>query len=78
MMSSTNHVRGKINQIMAKKNYVEMKLLATSAALLLLLCPVDKYSVYTPQPVMCGALVCSCMRYGVWDTEHLKADQIPR
>ena len=26
----------------------------------------------TPQPVMCGALVCSCMRYGVWDTNHLK------
>ena len=25
----------------------------------------------TPQPVMCGALVCSCMRYGVWDTNHL-------
>ena len=26
----------------------------------------------TPQPVMCGALVCSCMRYGVWDIDHLR------
>ena len=22
---------------------------------------------------MCGALVCSCMKYGVWDTNHLRA-----
>ena len=26
----------------------------------------------TRQPVMCGALVVSCMRYGVWGTNHLK------
>ena len=32
----------------------------------------------TPQPVMCGALVCSCMRYGVWDIDHLRAKQIRR
>ena len=27
----------------------------------------------TPQPVMCGVLGVSCMRYGVSDTNHLKA-----
>ena len=27
----------------------------------------------TPLPVMCGVLVYSCMRYGAWDTSHLKA-----
>jgi len=32
----------------------------------------------TPQPVMCGALAASCMRYGVWDTSHLKATPMPR
>ena len=32
----------------------------------------------TPQPVMCGALVHSCMRYGVWDTNHLRGKQIIR
>ncbi len=26
----------------------------------------------TPLPVMCGALVVSCMRYGVSDTNRLK------
>ena len=26
----------------------------------------------TPQPVMCGVLGVSCMRYGVSDTNHLK------
>ncbi len=26
----------------------------------------------TRQPVMCGALVVSCTRYGVWGTNHLK------
>ena len=26
----------------------------------------------TPLPVMCGALVVSCTRYGVSDTNHLK------
>ena len=29
----------------------------------------------TPLPVMCGALVVSCMRYGVSDTNHLKNTQ---
>ena len=28
--------------------------------------------------VMCGALGFSCMRYGVWDTNHLKVIQITR
>ena len=32
----------------------------------------------TPQPVMCGALVCSCMRYGVWDTNHSMGYQTQR
>ena len=31
----------------------------------------------TPQPVMCGALGASCMRYGVLDTNHLKSTDIP-
>jgi hypothetical protein len=26
----------------------------------------------TPPPVMCGALVVSCMRYGASDTSHLR------
>ena len=26
----------------------------------------------TPQPVMCGAMELSCMRFGVWDTSPLK------
>ena len=30
----------------------------------------------TPQPVMCGVLGVSCMRYGVSDTNHLKATPI--
>ena len=30
----------------------------------------------TPQPVMCGVLGVSCMRYGVSDTNHLKDTQI--
>ena len=41
------------------------------------------YSIYrpsytrsTPLPVMCGALVVSCMRYGVLDTNHLKSTQM--
>ena len=29
----------------------------------------------TPLPVMCGALVVSCMRYGVSDINHLKDTQ---
>ena len=29
----------------------------------------------TPLPVMCGALVVSCMRYGVSDTSHLNSTQ---
>ena len=33
------------------------------------------HTVNSPRQVMCGALVCSCMRYGVWDTNHLKAIQ---
>ena len=32
----------------------------------------------TPLPVMCGALVVSCMRYGVSDTNHLKATRIQK
>ena len=28
--------------------------------------------------VMCGAMGCSCMRYGVWDTSHLRALLIHR
>ena len=32
----------------------------------------------TPQPVTCGALVVSCMRYGVLDTNHLKVTLIQR
>ena len=32
----------------------------------------------TLQPVMCGALGHSCMRYGVWDTNHLKIKQTQR
>ena len=32
----------------------------------------------TPQPVMCGALGVSCMRFGVSDTSHLKAAIILR
>ena len=31
-----------------------------------------------PQPVMFGALVVSCMRYGVWDTNHLRCTLIVR
>ena len=30
----------------------------------------------TPLPVMCGALVVSCMRYGVLDTNRLKGTQM--
>ena len=30
----------------------------------------------TPQPVICGAVHSgACMRYGVWDTNHLKGKQ---
>ena len=32
----------------------------------------------TPQPVMCGVLGVSCMRYGVSDTNHFKRIQILR
>ena len=32
----------------------------------------------TPQPVMCGVLGVSCMRYGVSDTNHLKTTPTPR
>ncbi len=35
-------------------------------------------SASTQQPVMYGALVVSCTRYGVWDTNHLKDLQIFR
>ena len=32
----------------------------------------------TPLLVMCGVMEFSCMRYGVWDTNHLKTSQIIR
>ena len=31
-----------------------------------------------PLPVTCGAMVLSCTRYGVWDTNHLRDTQIIR
>ncbi len=30
------------------------------------------------QPVMCGVLVLSCMRFGVSDASHLKTCKIPK
>ena len=31
-----------------------------------------------PLPVTCGVMVLSCMRYGVWDTNHLRGTPTPR
>ena len=32
----------------------------------------------TPLLVMCGAMELSCMRYGVWDTNHLRTSPMSK